>query len=94
MDVIGLKHQVICVSHLPQIAAMADSHYVIRKEEQDGRNITEIAKLDKEGSENELARLLGGVSITRAVLDNAGEMKELAARGKAERRAARSSIKH
>ena len=46
-------------------------------------------KLDKEGSENELARLLGGVSITRAVLDNAGEMKELAARGKAERRAAR-----
>ncbi len=91
MDVIGMNHQVICVSHLPQIAAMADSHYCIRKTENDGRNITEIEKLDREGSENELARLLGGASITRAVLENASEMKELARKGKDERRSARTA---
>ena len=86
LDVIGQDHQVICVSHLPQIAAMADTHYVIRKVETDGRNETQIERLDREGSEQELARLLGGVEITKAVRDNAHEMKELALSGKAKRR--------
>ena len=86
LDVIGQDHQVICVSHLPQIAAMADTHYVIRKVETDGRNETRIERLDREGSEQELARLLGGVEITKAVRDNAHEMKELALSGKAKRR--------
>ena len=86
MDVIAMKHQVICVSHLPQIAAMADTHFVIRKEEIDGRNITEITRLDEEGSCGELARLLGGAEITKAVYDNALEMRTLAKKGKAIRR--------
>ena len=86
LDLIGRKHQVICVSHLPQIAAMADTHYVISKVETDGRNETRIGRLDREGSERELARLLGGAEITEAVLNNAHEMKELALRGKQQRR--------
>ena len=86
MDVIAMNHQVICVSHLPQIAAMADTHFVIKKEEIDGRNITEITRLDEEGSRSELARLLGGAELTKAVYDNALEMKELAKKGKSKRR--------
>ncbi len=86
LDVIGMKHQVICVSHLPQIAAMADTHFVISKAEEEGRNITSIAKLDKEGSVAELARLLGGEQITKAVSDNAAELLELAHAGKRKRR--------
>lgn len=88
LDVIGMRHQVICVSHLPQIAAMADTHFVISKTEQDGRNITNIAKLDEEGSAAELARLLGGAEITKAVKDNAYEMLRLAGIGKKKRREA------
>ncbi len=88
LDVIGMKHQVICVSHLPQIAAMADTHFVISKTEQNGRNITNITKLDKEGSVEELARLLGGEKITKAVSDNAAELLELAQSGKRKRRKA------
>ncbi len=86
LDVIGMKHQVICVSHLPQIAAMADTHFVISKAEEEGRNITSIAKLDKDGSVAELARLLGGEQITKAVSDNAAELLELAHAGKRKRR--------
>lgn len=88
LDVIGMRHQVICVSHLPQIAAMADTHFVISKTEQDGRNITNIEKLDEQGSAAELARLLGGAEITKAVTDNAHEMLRLAKLGKKKRREA------
>lgn len=88
LDVIGMRHQVICVSHLPQIAAMADTHFVISKTEQDGRNITNIEKLDEQGSAAELARLLGGAEITKAVTDNAYEMLRLAKLGKKKRREA------
>ncbi len=86
LDLIGMRHQVICVSHLPQIAAMADTHFVISKTEQDGRNITSIEKLDEQGSVAELARLLGGERITKAVSDNAAELLELARTGKSKRR--------
>ena len=86
LDVIGMRHQVICVSHLPQIAAMADTHFVISKTEQDGRNITSIEKLDRQGSADELARLLGGEKITKAVSDNAAELIRLAQEGKRKRR--------
>ena len=88
LDVIGMRHQVRCVSHLPQIAAMADCHFVIRKTEQDGRNVTEIEKLDENGAKSELARLLGGAEITKAVSDNASEMLKLAKSGKKKRRKA------
>ena len=88
LDVIGMKHQVICVSHLPQIAAMADTHFVISKTNRDGRNITDISKLDEQGAISELARLLGGSEITKAVSDNAAELLKLAKTGKKKRRKA------
>ncbi|HOO28845.1 MAG TPA: DNA repair protein RecN, partial [Lachnospiraceae bacterium] len=72
------KHQVICVTHLPQIAAMADVHFEIAKSVNNGRTVTEVKKLDEEASVKELARMLGGVKITEAVFENAKEMKKLA----------------
>ena len=79
---IARSHQVICITHLPQIAAMADSHFEIAKSASQGRTITTIRLLDRQASVEELARLLGGARITEAVLKNAGEMKELADRTK------------
>lgn len=82
LNAIGKKHQVICITHLPQIASMADSHYEIKKSVQKGKTATSIHRLKKEESVYELARLLGGAKITEAVLENAREMKELAERSK------------
>ena len=78
MAVIGQHHQVLCITHLPQIAAMADSHFEIEKHLQGTETITQIHPLEGEESVRELARLLGGAQITPAVLGNAREMKELA----------------
>ena len=78
MAVIARKHQVICITHLPQIAAMADDHYVIEKSAMEQRTITEIYHLSDDASVGEIARLLGGVEITEAVMQNAREMKNLA----------------
>ncbi|CBK79095.1 DNA replication and repair protein RecN [Coprococcus catus GD/7] len=78
MAVIARKHQVICITHLPQIAAMADDHYVIEKSAMGQRTITEIYHLSDDASVGEIARLLGGVEITDAVMQNAREMKNLA----------------
>ena len=65
--------QVLCVTHLPQIAAMADSHYQIAKEEREGRTYTEVRMLDREGRRHELARLHGGDHITETTLASAEE---------------------
>ena len=78
MAVIARTHQVICITHLPQIAAMADDHYVIEKSAMEQRTITEIYHLSDDASVGEIARLLGGVEITDAVMQNAREMKNLA----------------
>ena len=78
LAVIAKKHQVLCITHLPQIAAMADSHYLIEKSPQDALTTTEIYPLDDAQMVEEIARLLGGVEITEAVLTNAKEMKSLA----------------
>ena len=78
MAVIGQHHQVLCITHLPQIAAMADSHFEIEKHLQGIETITQIHVLKEHDSIRELARLLGGAEITPAVLENAKEMKELA----------------
>ena len=80
MDLIGRNHQVICITHLPQIAAMADTHFLIEKTVESGRTTSKIHRLPQEESVAELARMLGGVSITETVLENAKEMKELAAK--------------
>ena len=79
---VSLGKQVMCVTHLPQIAAMADSHYVIKKEERSGRTYTDVLPLDKEGRLRELARLHGGDNITELTLASAAEQIENAAKFK------------
>ena len=78
MNELGRNHQIICITHLPQIAAMADSHYLIMKKVEDQTTVSKICKLNRDESINELARMLGGVEITDTVLKSAREMKELA----------------
>ena len=75
--------QVMCVTHLPQIASMADSHYLIAKEERNGRTYTDVTKLDREGQRMELARLHGGDNVTITTLASAEEQLEAAERFKA-----------
>ncbi len=75
---IAARHQVICITHLPQIAAMADHHYVIEKGRSDNRSVTTIRPLGGEHAAEEIARLLGGARITQAVRENAQEMILLA----------------
>lgn len=75
---VSLGKQVLCVTHLPQIAAMADSHYRILKEERDGRTYTQVNALDREGRRRELARLHGGENITETTLLSAEEQLEAA----------------
>ncbi len=82
MSRIGRHHQVICITHLPQIAAMADEHFLIEKSVRSGATISEIRELREDESVEELARILGGAEITPAVIENAGEMKRLAAEKK------------
>lgn len=78
LGIIGKNRQVICITHLPQIASMADYHYLIEKNVVNNSTITSIEELDNEGMIKELARLLGGTVITDAVIENAREMKALA----------------
>ena len=82
MNLLGRSHQVICITHLAQIAAMADSHYLIEKSVANQTTISTIRELDKKESISELARMIGGVKITDTVIKSAGEMKELAANTK------------
>lgn len=79
LAVIAGSHQVICITHLAQIAAMADNHYVIEKKQSGGKTSTGIRLLDESGTYDELARIIGGTQITEAVRTSAGEMKKLAA---------------
>lgn len=78
MSVLGQSHQIICITHLPQIAAMADSHYLIEKSVHNQTTVSTIRRLKAEESVDELARMLGGVEITETVKQSAREMKELA----------------
>ena len=78
MMLIGKTRQVICITHLAQIAAMADSHYRIEKMVENGETRTRIRRLQEEETIEELARILGGAEITDTVRKNAKEMKSLA----------------
>ena len=82
LNVVAHAHQVICITHLPQIAAMADCHFCIEKSSTDDNTITDIYELDEENSLKELARLLGSDALTQAALQNAKEMKAQAAAAK------------
>ncbi|MEI3522098.1 MAG: DNA repair protein RecN [Anaerosacchariphilus sp.] len=86
MMLIGRSRQVICITHLAQIAAMADTHFRIEKQVADGGTRTEIRRLTEAESVEELARILGGAEITDAVFQNASEMKELAGNKKSQTR--------
>ncbi|MCI8571721.1 MAG: DNA repair protein RecN [Lachnospiraceae bacterium] len=72
------NHQIICITHLPQIASMADAHFLIEKGVKNERTVTGIRELGEEEGLGELARLLGSGKLTAAVLENAREMKETA----------------
>lgn len=78
LSLMGKQRQVIAITHLPQIAAMADAHYLIEKTSDASSTISNIYQLSEEESVNELARMLGGARITEAVLENAREMKKIA----------------
>ena len=87
-EVVGRKlkelskdHQVLCVTHLPQIACFGDRHYHVRKEVRAGRTITRVDSLEKEGVIDEMARMLGGVKVTEKTRAHAKEMIENARKG-------------
>lgn len=71
---VAAHKQVLCVTHLPQLAALADTHFLIAKEERDGRTYTSVTPLDLEGRKQELARIIGGTNITQTTLKSAEEM--------------------
>lgn len=84
MSLVARHHQVLCITHLPQIAAMADTHYGIEKKVENGITVTTIESLDEEERIHELARMLGGAEITERTLESAKEMKDLAQKQKIE----------
>jgi DNA repair protein RecN (Recombination protein N) len=84
MAQIARSHQVLCITHLAQIAAMADHHYLISKQIEGEGTSSHIRELAAAETVDEIARILGGAEITQAVIDNAGEMKSLAQKRKQE----------
>jgi DNA repair protein RecN (Recombination protein N) len=73
--------QVLCVTHLPQVAAGADRHFLVVKREVDGRTVTGVEPLDEESRVAEMARMLGGAQVTERTLAHAREMINVSARG-------------
>ena len=71
---VAVHKQVLCVTHLPQLAALADTHLLIAKSERNGRTYTSVSPLDREGRKRELARIIGGTNITETTLKSAEEM--------------------
>ncbi|MFO0637297.1 MAG: hypothetical protein U0168_31110 [Nannocystaceae bacterium] len=85
-------HQVLCVTHLPQIAAFADAHFRVGKLQRKGRTITEVQRLDDDERREEIARMLGGARVTQSARDHAAELlasARQARRGGGPRRARR-----
>ena len=74
LKAVASHKQVLCVTHLPQLAALADTHLLIAKEERQGRTYTSVTPLDLEGRKRELARIIGGTNITETTLKSAEEM--------------------
>ena len=82
LALLGKTRQVICITHLPQIAAMADNHFVIEKKSMEESTVTAIAEIRGDAILDELARMLGSDTITESSLANARELKEMAANTK------------
>ena len=81
---ISRRKQVLCVTHLPQLAAMADTHFSVEKGERGGRTYTEVRRLDREQRRRELARLTGGSHVSQTMLDGAEELLVQAEKFRAE----------
>ena len=81
---ISRRKQVLCVTHLPQLAAMADTHFSVEKGERNGRTYTEVRRLDREQRRRELARLTGGSHVSQTMLDGAEELLVQAEKFRAE----------
>ena len=81
---LSLSHQIICITHLPQIAAMADAHYIIEKSVHDNKTYSNIQRVAGDDSLNEIARMLSGETLTDSVLENAKELKIMADKVKSE----------
>ena len=81
---ISRRKQVLCVTHLPQLAAMADTHFSVEKGERGGRTYTEVRRLDREQRRRELARLTGGSHVSQTMLDGAEELLAQAEKFRAE----------
>ena len=81
---VSRRKQVLCVTHLPQLAAMADTHFSVEKGERDGRTYTRVVLLDREQRKAELARITGGSHVTEALLESAGELLDQAERYRSE----------
>ena len=75
---VAKNRQVICVTHLAQIAALGDAQFLIKKHVHDNKTYTDVTELDYEGRKAELARIMGGTEITPLMLQNAAEMLNMA----------------
>ncbi|HEY9569572.1 MAG TPA: DNA repair protein RecN [Metalysinibacillus sp.] len=75
---VSVNSQVLCISHLPQVAAMADHHYFIKKEVEDNRTYTSLKEIDEQARIEELSRMMSGAEITEATLRHAAELREMA----------------
>ena len=90
MRAVAQRHQVLCITHLPQIAAFADAHFRVEKHTRDGRTVTRVVRLDEEARVEEIARMLGGSRVTGTAREHASELvaeaqraaRKPAARGK------------
>jgi len=78
LSVVATNKQVICITHLPQVAAMADKHFLIEKSVVGNKTVSSITKMDDKERINELARMLSGSTVSPAVLANAREMIDYA----------------
>ncbi len=75
MSIIGEKRQILCITHLPQIAAMADKHFLIEKETSNNQTVTMVKNLDENSAVAEVARLMGSATVTEATLTAARELR-------------------
>jgi len=78
LNKVAASSQVICITHLPQIASMADNHFVVEKKVKNGETVSSIKRLSREDRIDELSRMLGGVSISEKTRENAEELLDSA----------------
>mgnify|MGYP001222683130 FL=1 len=75
---VSVKHQVLCITHLPQIAALSDNHYFVSKKVEDNKTFTGIRVLNREDKIKEIAKMVGGDEISEVTIENAEEMVKFA----------------